>query len=296
MLARGDGKRLGLASAGCELPAAGVPGAGAELADWAARAPVLCRPVTVISVALIAATTHSVTAATAVTAPGLPRSLPQPRPPRSGPDPAAASRSRDGTGIRSTEVSEASVTGSSGAVAVQEGEREAARSSTGSRNPAGSAGSGSSRASTSGRSDPCLLPAQISQVSMCRAAIFPVRAVSFPSQPASKAPSSGHDCRPVRAMSSASMAFSRCSRACEARVCARLQETSSTVASSDSSRPCRTLSSMTSCSSGLSSERISRRTRRTTACSAPAAEAAAPAGPSSPAPSSKPGSAVRSRR
>ena len=63
----GDGRRLGLAPAGCELPAAAVPGDVAALADWAARALALCRPVTVISVALIAATTHSATAATNVT-------------------------------------------------------------------------------------------------------------------------------------------------------------------------------------------------------------------------------------
>ena len=160
------------------LPAAGTPGVVTAWWDWAARAPVACRPVTVISVALVAATTHSATAAAAVAAPGLARILSQLKILRTSPGPAGRQAVPDGP--------------DSSACGVLAAERVAARSSTGSRNPGGSAGSGSSRASTSGRSDPCRLAAQVWQCSMCRAASFPVWTVSFPSQPTSKAPSSGH--------------------------------------------------------------------------------------------------------
>ena len=111
--------------------------------------------------------------------------------------------------------------------------------------------------------------AHVSQCSTWRAVSRPVSTVSRPSQPASRAASSGQDSRPVRAMSSASIAFSRWSLACDARVCARLQETSSTAASSASSRLCRTVSSMTSCSCGFRSARVARISRRISACWAP---------------------------
>jgi hypothetical protein len=79
----GDGDLRGLAVAGGWLLAAGVlagadAGAGA-LWVWAARARAACAPVMVIMVALIAATIHRVTAATAVAAPGLARILLHPR-------------------------------------------------------------------------------------------------------------------------------------------------------------------------------------------------------------------------
>jgi len=140
VLGWGDRERSGLPPGGWLL-AAGVLDAAAVLWDWSARTPVACRPVTATSVAATAATTHSVMAVAAVAVPGLARILSQLKIPRSPLEPTAARRSTD---VSASEAFETLDT-----------ERVAASSRTGSRNPAGSAGSGSSRASTSGRSDPC---------------------------------------------------------------------------------------------------------------------------------------------
>jgi hypothetical protein len=58
-----------LAGGGAVMMATGLVEAGVAGCVWAART--VCVPVTVISVALMAATTHTVTAAAAVAAPGL---------------------------------------------------------------------------------------------------------------------------------------------------------------------------------------------------------------------------------
>ena len=248
----GSGDRVPRGLTGATLPADGMIGSPDARWPWAASALTPCSPVTVTIVALTAATIHTATAAAAVALPGLARILLQLSRPRirrrpRGPSAAAS---------RASLPRDAAV-----ALAV-------ARSSIGSRSPAGSSASGSRRDSISGRSAPCLWLAHVSQCSRCLAVSRPACTVSCPSQSASKAASSGHDSRPVRAMSNASRAVSRCSRAWVARVCARLQETSSTAASSASSRLCRTLSSMTSCSCGFSSARVSRISRRTSASSA----------------------------
>jgi hypothetical protein len=64
---------------GSLLAAAGVLAAAVPPRAWAARARTPCSPVTVMSVALSAATIHSTTAAAAVAAPGLARILLHPR-------------------------------------------------------------------------------------------------------------------------------------------------------------------------------------------------------------------------
>jgi len=76
----GDGERRGLGLGGASLLAGGVLAGGAGVL-WrgAARARTACTPVTVISVALVAATIHNARAATAVAAPGLARILLHPK-------------------------------------------------------------------------------------------------------------------------------------------------------------------------------------------------------------------------
>jgi len=71
----GDRAARGLAPDGAWLLAGRVLAGAASLWRWAARARTACMPVTVISVALTAATIHIVTAATAVAPPGLARIL-----------------------------------------------------------------------------------------------------------------------------------------------------------------------------------------------------------------------------
>ena len=65
-----DGDGVGVPLSAGELPAAAPLGIAAEVEDWAARALVACRPVTVTPMALSAAANHSVTAAAAVKVPG----------------------------------------------------------------------------------------------------------------------------------------------------------------------------------------------------------------------------------
>jgi hypothetical protein len=96
VLGPGVRERFGLTLGGDSLLAAGALGVVVAARDWAARAPAVCRPVTVISVALRAATTHSATAAAAVAAPGLLRILSQLKIPRTSPGPSRTRRSRVG--------------------------------------------------------------------------------------------------------------------------------------------------------------------------------------------------------
>src|SRR6266487_2929964 len=71
----GSGDREARGLDGSARPAAGRIGSPDAIWSWAARARTPCRPATVTSVALIAATIHTATAAAAVAPPGLARIL-----------------------------------------------------------------------------------------------------------------------------------------------------------------------------------------------------------------------------
>ena len=198
-----------------------------------ARAPTVCRPVRVMSVALKAATIHNARAAKVVARPGLRLILAHLVSPTAdtysgadagsasvgGGDPAAGTSCRssaaaDGTSCRLS----AAADGTSCGPSAPDGARPSARSgagptcrsawsrhrrSTGSRNPGGSGAGGSRPASTSGRIPPGLRPAHVGHSSTCRLTRSAVGTVSRPSQPVSSTSSAGQLCWAVRAMSSA---------------------------------------------------------------------------------------------
>jgi len=150
---RSDRELRGLA--GAVLLAAEMVGLAGAVCPGAARARAACTPVSVTMVALIAATIHTVTAATAVAPPGLARILLQLRSSRVRRSPAgrggAVGRPRDVAAVLSS-----------------------ACPSIGSRKPGGSSASGSRRDSTSGRSAPCLRLAHVWQCSRCLAITRPI--------------------------------------------------------------------------------------------------------------------------